>query len=321
MNKKQNLNYKYITMKKITLTIGIPAHNEEANIGMLIQSIIEQSSLTYKLEKIIVICDGCTDNTGNVVKKMSKKYPLIELLEDRKRKGKMARLNKLYRMNQSEILITLDGDVVLKGKESLDNAVKLFRNDPGALCIAFHQVPIREKTFVAKVLYAAHRLWEEIRISVDNGNHIHNLQGAGTGLRKSFAKSVIYPKTLTTDQVYLAYLALKKDGFRYGHNSVIVYRPVATFSDFVLQGSRSVFLDQKTLADHFGNGVYELFKIPTKNKIFGLMRCLKNDPFYTILSIILQIYLRFFPAVEEGSLRGLWKMAVSTKMAILLMET
>lgn len=308
-------------MKRTTLTIGIPAHNEEANIGMLVQSIMKQSSLVYKLEKIIVICDGCTDNTGKLVREMSSKYRLIELLEDGKRKGKMARLNKLYKMNQSEILITLDGDVVLKGKDSLDNVVKLFQNDPGALCVAFHQIPVREKTFVAKVLYAAHRLWEEIRISTNNGCHIHNLQGAGTGLRKSFAKDVTYPKTLTTDQVYLAYLALEKSGFRYAHNSVIVYRPVATFFDFVLQGSRSVFLDQKTLADHFGDDVYKLFEIPAKNKIYGLIKCLKNDPFYTILSIILQTYLRFFPAVEEGSLKGLWKMAASTKAAILLMES
>ena len=64
--------------KKPTVTIGIPAHNEEANIANMLNSVISQEQKSFFLEKIIVALDGCTDNTESEAREFAKKYPIVE---------------------------------------------------------------------------------------------------------------------------------------------------------------------------------------------------------------------------------------------------
>jgi len=56
---------------KKTLAIGIPAHNEEANIGFLIKALLEQESRLYVLTEIIVASDASTDKTVELVKALT----------------------------------------------------------------------------------------------------------------------------------------------------------------------------------------------------------------------------------------------------------
>ena len=49
--------------KKLTVTIGIPAYNEEANVRNLLVSLLAQKETNFKLQEIIVVSDGSTDKT------------------------------------------------------------------------------------------------------------------------------------------------------------------------------------------------------------------------------------------------------------------
>ena len=50
-------------MDSVRFSMGITAHNEEANIGKLLECVIEQDLRTAILTEIIVVISGCTDNT------------------------------------------------------------------------------------------------------------------------------------------------------------------------------------------------------------------------------------------------------------------
>ena len=52
------------------ISIIIPAHNEEDYIEKTLQNISEQ---TLKEKEIIVVCNGCTDNTAKIAKKHTSK--------------------------------------------------------------------------------------------------------------------------------------------------------------------------------------------------------------------------------------------------------
>ena len=58
MKSKQNLT---------TITIGISAYNEVANIKALLQTLLAQRANNFLLEKIIVISDQSTDDTASEV--------------------------------------------------------------------------------------------------------------------------------------------------------------------------------------------------------------------------------------------------------------
>ena len=70
---------------KSTLTIGIPAYNEEANIGLLLNDITLQKNRNYILKEIIVVSDGSTDSTVKKVEQAS--IQSIKLIINKKRTG------------------------------------------------------------------------------------------------------------------------------------------------------------------------------------------------------------------------------------------
>src|SRR5258708_3629060 len=100
-------------MKKLTVTIGIPAFNEEKNIVNLLKSIAKQKGNLFIIKKIIILCDNCTDKTADKAFEFAKNYKNIHIILDNERKGKVARLNQLYTLNKSDVLITFDADIVL----------------------------------------------------------------------------------------------------------------------------------------------------------------------------------------------------------------
>ncbi len=93
-----------------TVTILIPAHNEEKVIGRLLQRITE---LTYPKNKlqVIVINDASSDRTGAIAKDYEDKYPFMEVLNRSSGgKGKASAMNAGFSKSSGEILLCFDAD-------------------------------------------------------------------------------------------------------------------------------------------------------------------------------------------------------------------
>ena len=67
-------------MNKITLSIGIPAYNEQANIRNLLDSIFMQKRDRFEISEVIVLSDASSDQTNNIVKNYSNQIVEIILL-------------------------------------------------------------------------------------------------------------------------------------------------------------------------------------------------------------------------------------------------
>lgn len=300
--------------KKPTITIGIPAYNEEANIANMLNSVLAQRG-DFTVEKILVVCDGCEDNTADIIRRFQRRYKNIVLIEGAKREGKMHRLNQIYKTNTSDILFTFDADIVLSDENVVENMVDKFRNDENVVLVAAHQVPVKPTNFQEKIFYTAYRLWEEARIYVNGGDHIHNLQGSASALRKDLVSKLRYPETLKTDQNFL-YLYAKKFGkFIYAYQARIYYRPVRTFEDFRRLSERTLRHDQQTIKRHLGPEVLYEYKIPFRFKARAILRTLVNRPFFTLLVIGVNLFVRAFPLRESPSSKK-WDIVKTTKAVI-----
>lgn len=67
-------------MKKFKLSVVIPAHNEESNIGKVLTElaeVIEQSSIPYEL---ILVNDNSTDGTAQVVESLAATNPCVRVI-------------------------------------------------------------------------------------------------------------------------------------------------------------------------------------------------------------------------------------------------
>jgi cellulose synthase/poly-beta-1,6-N-acetylglucosamine synthase-like glycosyltransferase len=97
---------------KPTVSVLIPARDEENVIGRLLQQMTE---LTYPKDKlqVIVINDGSSDNTGRIADGYSSRYRFIEVLHRDKRdggKGKAAAMNAGFKQSTGEIILCFDAD-------------------------------------------------------------------------------------------------------------------------------------------------------------------------------------------------------------------
>jgi len=111
-----------------------PAHNEEAFIERILASMVEQTQLP---ERWIIVDDGSTDKTAEIVESYAQHYPWIELVRrpERLRRsfaGKVHAFNAGLEWAQSlefEVIGNLDADLSFDAKY-LEFLIGKFAEDP-----------------------------------------------------------------------------------------------------------------------------------------------------------------------------------------------
>lgn len=104
------------------VTIGLPVYNAEEYIEDCIRSILNQ---TYSSFKLLIIDDGSTDNSIQIIEKFID--PRIELIIDGENKGLPNRLNQLARMCDTTYLARMDSDDIMH-KERIEKQFKILKS-------------------------------------------------------------------------------------------------------------------------------------------------------------------------------------------------
>lgn len=95
-------------MEKITSSVTLGVYNEEENIEGFIKAVLSQTCLP---REIIIVDDGSTDRTAEIIKKYAELYPIIKYIYQ-KNKGPAAARNNAWKNSNSNICIFTDGDCV-----------------------------------------------------------------------------------------------------------------------------------------------------------------------------------------------------------------
>ena len=120
-----NLSYKFKTRKlkkypevinenyKPSITVMIPAHNEESVISSTVENIL---AMDYENFDVIVIDDRSTDNTPNVIKELEQKYDKVTALirPQDAFPGKSAVLNDAFKIAKGEAILVFDADATVE---------------------------------------------------------------------------------------------------------------------------------------------------------------------------------------------------------------
>src|SRR5258708_19068547 len=97
---------------RIACSLGIMAHNEEANIGRLLEIVRSQRLKNVTVTEIVVVASGCTDNTEAIVRDWAKRDPRIRLLSQEKRLGQAAAINDYLPQAREKILVLCSADLL-----------------------------------------------------------------------------------------------------------------------------------------------------------------------------------------------------------------
>ncbi|MEM2914649.1 MAG: glycosyltransferase family 2 protein, partial [Candidatus Bathyarchaeia archaeon] len=101
-----------------TITAIVPAFNEEKSIGKTLESLLNQ---TKKLEQIIVVDDGSTDRTSEVVEN----FRNVTLIKNHRRIGKAESINRVLELISTDFVIIVDADTVLE-ESFAEKSLKVF---------------------------------------------------------------------------------------------------------------------------------------------------------------------------------------------------
>ncbi|MGD9580206.1 MAG: glycosyltransferase family 2 protein [Vampirovibrionia bacterium] len=158
-------------MSGLTLSIIVPARNEEDNIANCLSSLIDQTFNDYE---VIVISDGSIDKTDEITEKYAKTDSRFSLLRvDEKPSGWIGKNYALFHAQQhakGTYLLFLDADVVLN-RECIEKTIKiLLDNNTDVISYAAFQKckSIVEYAVQPLVFYLLNNLYPLEKISSNN---------------------------------------------------------------------------------------------------------------------------------------------------------
>lgn len=136
-----------------SVSFVVPCKNEEASIGKTIDKCFSADYPKEKLE-VIIINDGSTDGTINVLRAKEREYPALIVVDWKVNKGKRHGMVEGFKRAKGDIVVQLDSDSYIE-PSTFRNLIEPFRNpEIGAICA--HADPENADTNVLTKMQAAY---------------------------------------------------------------------------------------------------------------------------------------------------------------------
>ena len=140
---------------KISCSIGVFAHNEEANILHLLRALSAQKLNEACIEEIIVVSSASIDATDDLVRDYALENPKVKLYTQARREGKSSAINLFMAEAKSDVLVVISGDVI-PAENTIELMVSAFV-DPKIGASGGRPMPVNSDQNL--IGYAVHLLW------------------------------------------------------------------------------------------------------------------------------------------------------------------
>ena len=110
------------------LSIVVPAYNEEESLPELVEWVDKvMKANNYKYE-VVIVDDGSTDGSWNVIQQLSSKYSTIHAIKFRRNYGKSAALHCAFDIVQGDVVVTMDADLQ-DNPDEIPDMYRLIKDD------------------------------------------------------------------------------------------------------------------------------------------------------------------------------------------------
>lgn len=291
-----------------SLSVGIPAFNEEANIGYLLRDLLAQKVKGFSFKEIIVSSDGSSDKTVEIVKNIKNKK--IVLFNNRKRKGQAERQNQIIKRSNSDILVLLNADILIKDKYFLKKLITpILSGRVDLTSVSVEELPAQN--LMEKILDSSMKLKKSIFERIKGGQNIYTCHGRARAFSKRLYKSIKFNESVGEDAYSYLYSLKKGLTYKFVKNTEIYYKLPDNFDDHEKQSIR-FFNSQKIFNKEFGeNFVKEQYKIPNSISLVSLVNLTFSNPL-----ILVYLFLLSFLKVKsyyQKNIENTWSSSESSK--------
>lgn len=97
-------------MNKLSLSVVLPAYNEEAVIGATVRAVVDFVSTLTDDYEVIVVNDGSRDRTREIVEELGRENPAVRCVSHARNRGYGAALGTGFAAATRELVFLTDGD-------------------------------------------------------------------------------------------------------------------------------------------------------------------------------------------------------------------
>jgi glycosyltransferase involved in cell wall biosynthesis len=162
-------------MSETLLTLVIPAFNEARTIGTVLDRVF--SSLP-KVHEVLVIDDGSTDDTPDVLQRYSARQPRVRLFGHKSNEGKTAALRTGFAAATGSIVVVQDADLEYDPRE-IPHLIAPIEEGKADVCLGSRFLVRR----AGRVLYYRHFLANKFITFVNNVLTDLNITDVETGYK------------------------------------------------------------------------------------------------------------------------------------------
>jgi biofilm PGA synthesis N-glycosyltransferase PgaC len=181
-----------------TVTVVIAVRNEYATISRRLQNLIAQSYPADRL-KVVVVCNGSTDNTEAIAREFAARYSLIRVLISPADEGKAGALNRAVACCDTDIIVFADARQTF----SVDAIARLVEpfSDPTVGGVTGRLVVQRASLTSVEGVRLYWGLESRLRDAESRTGSVVGATGAIYGVRRALVEEI--PPNLILDDVYL----------------------------------------------------------------------------------------------------------------------
>jgi|GEM_PF-1237904 len=212
--------------KSNLLPVAIMAHNEEKVIQRAVESILSQNIPIGYLAKAVVVANGCSDRTEEIVKGVEKQNLNRVVLVSMAEKGKSRAINRAIKFfdqtsnadHKIPYVIFMDADCEFLGKDVLINFIKRFEQNPQLCAVGADCVPDvffnEREDITAEIYRAVYRLGESVKVN--------SISGMCYGIRFDILKKIDLPDLQFAEDMFVS---SRLDGWFYKDRNIqIVFK-------------------------------------------------------------------------------------------------
>jgi cellulose synthase/poly-beta-1,6-N-acetylglucosamine synthase-like glycosyltransferase len=292
-------------ISKLSISIGICAYNEEANISKLLESLQLQKSDQIEISQIVVISTACTDRTDELVEFYQRNDPRIELIRQAERKGKASAINLFLHRAKGDICVLQSADTIAQ-----ENAIE-------CLCLPFCDgkigmtgggvIPVDDPSkFMG---FVTHLIWNLAhQVSV-----IEPKLGELVAFRNIINK---IPEDTAVDEACIEAI-MKERGYRikYVPEAHVYNKGTESMRDFIKQ-RRRIYAGHLHLKKVSGYRVSSMNFARLLKLVFRSLKPNLKSILWTLAGVALECYARFLGTYDFYVRKRnpyIWDIALSTK--------
>lgn len=292
---------------RLNCSIGICAHNEEKNIGNLLDKLSNQKLVNAVICEIIVISSSY-DRTNEIVLRYSSIDSRIRLIEQQKREGKASAVNLFIKYAKGDLLILESADTI-PNDDTIEKLVMPLTN-PAVGITGGHPVPINKtNNFIGFLVNFVWKLHHEISM------HSNNTKcGELISFRKNLIKAI--PNVTAVDETWIEAI-IKNKGYNssYANDAIVYNKGPENILDFIKQ-RRRISTGYLHLKRELGYAPSTLGTLLILKLIIKYNHSELNRIFWILGGIFLEFYSRLLGSYDfyiKKEIPYMWGMVESTK--------